>query len=199
MYESLKEIIQALYTNTTTLPKKLAYGKNGHVGPIMKDTLYAPLSTVTPWEDPDDPDSRPPIVTNVTVTYRQNANETCDKVLQTSENAATMEEAPKNQIIETIEDTYIEELCNKYKGFTGVKTIDLVHHLMDIYGKITETDLNNNQKKFDEALETAMPIGKYFEQIDDCIQYSDDGKQPYTAAQIIKNDYTTVLNMGLYT
>ena len=49
--------------------------------------------------------------------------------------------ALKHQTIETIEDTYISELCNKYTVFMGVKTINLVYHLMDKYGKMTETDL----------------------------------------------------------
>ena len=44
-----------------------------------------------------------------------------------------------------------------------------------------------------------MPINKYFEQIDDCIQYEDDDNQPLTAAQIIDNAYNTVLATGLYT
>ena len=69
----------------------------------------------------------------------------------------------------------------------GVNTIDLVHHLLDRYGKITETDLKENQKIFYEALDTTMPIEKYFDQIDDWIHYSDGGKKPYTAAKIINN------------
>ena len=40
----------------------------------------------------------------------------------------------------------------------GVKTINLVHHLMDIHGEITEKYLKENQKWFDEALDTTMPI-----------------------------------------
>ena len=46
---------------------------------------------------------------------------------------------------------------------------------MDRYGEITEIDLNENLKIFDEALDTTMPIDKYFEQIYDCIHYVDDG------------------------
>ena len=45
----------------------------------------------------------------------------------------------------------------------GFKTIDLFHHLMYIDGKITEMELKENQKIFDEELETTMPIDKYFE------------------------------------
>ena len=44
-----------------------------------------------------------------------------------------------------------------------------------------------------------MPIDKYFEIIDDCIHYADDGNQQYTVAQIIKNASNTVLSTGLYT
>ena len=37
-------------------------------------------------------------------------------------------------------------------------------------------DLKENHNIFDKELDTTMPIGKYFEQIDDCIQYADGGK-----------------------
>ena len=42
----------------------------------------------------------------------------------------------------------------------GVKTIDLVHHIMDRYGKTTETVLKKYQKIFDKALDTTMLIDK---------------------------------------
>ena len=69
---------------------------------------------------------------------------------------------------------------------------------MDRYGKIIETHLKENQKRFNEAFDTTMPIDKYFEQMDDCIQYVYDEKQTYTAAHIINNAYNTVLDTGLY-
>ena len=43
--------------------------------------------------------------------------------------------------------------------------IDLVCHLMDIYEKITETDLKENHERFGEALDTTTTIGKYFEKL----------------------------------
>ena len=45
-----------------------------------------------------------------------------------------MDEALNRQVIETIEDTYIVELQNKYTGFMGINTIDLFQHKMYIYG-----------------------------------------------------------------
>ena len=61
------------------------------------------------------------------------------------------------------EDNYIAELCNKYKRFMGFKTIDIVHHKLDRYGRIVETNIKENQRIFDDALYTTMIIGKYFE------------------------------------
>ena len=52
-----------------------------------------------------------------------------------------MDEDLKHKIIETIEDTYIAEVHRKYTSFMRVKTIYLVHHIKDSYGKITETYL----------------------------------------------------------
>ena len=76
-----------------------------------------------------------------TVAHHQQANETREKQRRTYKNTATMEEALNNKSIESVENTYISELCNKYMGFVGVKAIGLIHHQMYRYGKIIETDL----------------------------------------------------------
>ena len=67
------------------------------------------------------------------------------------------------------------------------------------YGGIKITDIKENQKRFNEVLDTTMPIDKVFERIYDWIQYADDGKHQYTPSQIINNYYNVVLSMGLYT
>ena len=73
----------------------------------MKHTLYETLVTNKPWEDPDKPGTSPTIATNSTVACRQQANKTYGKARWILENAATMDETLKHQIIEIIEDTYI--------------------------------------------------------------------------------------------
>ena len=70
-----------------------------------------------------------------TVAHRQQNNEAHSEQCQIYENADTIDEALKHQVINSTKDTYITELCNKYTGLTGVKGINLIHHLMEIYGK----------------------------------------------------------------
>ena len=50
-----------------------------------------------------------------------------------------------------------------------VKTIDLFHYIMDRYGEIIEIDPKENHKRFDDVLDTTMPIDQYFERINYCI------------------------------
>ena len=47
--ESINEMIQALYANAATLPTIMAGGKHGHIGLMMKDTMYVTLEMVTQW------------------------------------------------------------------------------------------------------------------------------------------------------
>jgi hypothetical protein len=53
----------------------------------------------------------------------------------------SMDDALKAQVIDTIQDTYLCEMRNKYTGYLGVTTRDLLDHLLDQYGKITPTDI----------------------------------------------------------
>ena len=58
----------------------------------------------------------------------------------------TLDEALKNLVIDTIEDTYMKELKNNYTTIIGVTCCDPIEHLLDIYGKITIKDIEfNNQ------------------------------------------------------
>ena len=112
-YESLNEIIKALYDNIDTLQKILTGGKHGHVVPITKVTF----ATGTPWEYPKGPISIPIILDKATVAHHQHGNYTHGKAHQILENGTTMYKSLKHQVIEIIEDTYIKKLRNKHIGF----------------------------------------------------------------------------------
>ena len=47
-----------------------------------------------------------------------------------------MDKALNNQVINTVEDTYIKELNNRYNALLGVTCQDLLEHLIDRYGNI---------------------------------------------------------------
>jgi len=109
-----------------------------------------------------------------------------------------MVDALKNLVIEAIDPTYIAELKVKYTGFMGVTTRDLIYHLMDSYAKIITADLRENEIRMKEPIDTGLPIEKYFERVDCCVQFADNGKAPYTTDQIKQTEEHTILTTGTY-
>ena len=109
-----------------------------------------------------------------------------------------MDDALKTQIIDTVEDTYLCEMRHKYTGYLGVKTRDLLDHLLDRYGKITAADLAACQIRMNEPINVDLPIDVYFQKIDECVQYAVDGKVAYTLDQILQTAYHAISASGFY-
>ena len=109
-----------------------------------------------------------------------------------------MDDALKTQFLDEVEEPYVSELRNHYTGYMGVTTRYLLDHLMDRYGNITSNDLKANEARINEALDNSIPIDVFFQRIDDAVQYADDGKNPFTAKQILQTAFHSVNATGLY-
>ena len=87
-----------------------------------------------------------------------------------------MDDALKTQLLDAVENPYVSELHNRYTGYMGVTTRDLLDHLMDRYGNITAVDLKANEARINKALDNPRPIDIFFQRINDSVQYANDGK-----------------------
>ena len=77
-------------------------------------------------------------------------------------NHVNMDDALKTQFLDAVEDPYVSELCNRYTGYMGVTTRDLLDHLMDRYGNIMAADLKSNEARINEELDNTRPINAFF-------------------------------------
>ena len=84
---------------------------------------------------------------------------------------------------------YLGELQDKYTEYLGVSTRDMLDHLLDCYGKITPSNVINNDKKMKQLMDVSQPISMYFKCINDCITYATDANTPYTPIQIVQVAY----------
>ena len=196
-YESISSMVQALYGNAASLSTTSGGGAHGHIGLIMTPALYATL-TATPYLAPIDPGILPNIPNRSTAESREQIIREHKEERRVYDNNTTMDDALKGQIIDTIEDTYLCELRNKYTGYLGVNTRDLLDHLIDRYGKITPADLEANKMRMNEPIDATQTIDVFFKRIDDCIQYADDGEVPFTPEQILQTAYHAMSTSGHY-
>ena len=98
-----------------------------------------------------------------------------------------MDDALKGQIIDATEDPYLCEIRNKYTGYLGISTRDLLDHLIDRYGKITDADLETNKSRMNEPIDNTQTIDVFFKQIDNRIQYAHNGEVPVASADFTNN------------
>ena len=83
-------------------------------------------------------------------------------------------------------------------GFHGVSSKNLIDHLMERYEKIRYSYLDACRQALAEPLEMYLPIDIYFKQVEDTIQFSQDGKTPFTKVQIVQTAYHAINKTGLY-
>ena len=109
-----------------------------------------------------------------------------------------MDDALKTQLLDAVYELYVSELYNRYTGYMGVTTRDLLDPLMDRYGNITSADLKANEPCINEALNISRPIDVFFQCINDALQYDDDEKKPFTAKQILQTAFHSLNATSLY-
>ena len=195
-YASISNMVQLMYGNAASLPTTLGGGQHGHVGLIMTPILYTTLSDI-PYTYPNDPG--PDILQPAgRAVDREQQRQNHKEQRRIYENHQNMEDALKTQVIDTVNDTYLCELRNKYTGYMGVSTRDLFDHLLDRYGKITPANIEECKKRMNEALDSTQPIDIYFQKIDECIQYAADGHVAFTPDQILQTAYHAISTSGYY-
>jgi cell division septum initiation protein DivIVA len=196
-YEAINQLVQTLYGNAASLATTLGGGGHGHIGIIMTTPLYATL-TATPYIAPIDPGAIPNIPPGASSANRDIIRTAHTEARRIFDNHTNMDDALKSQVIDTINDTYICEMRNKYTGYLGITTRDLLDHILDRYGKITPADIEECKRKMIEPIDSTQPIDIFFQRIDDCVQYADDGQVAFTAEQILQTAYHAISTSGFY-
>ena len=198
-YEAISKLSQELYTNAATLASPLGGGQHGHIGMVMKPSLYESLSNI-PYVTPKNPGPTPKFDDAKIYTEMQRMQVRDDHKLQlkTYTEHHNMDAALQQQLTEAVEYVYLAEKCNRFTGYLGVSTRDLLDHLLERYGNITAADLHRNKEQMNEPVDVNMPIDTYFKRIEDCLQYASDANNPFTEEQVLQTTFFALQATGLY-
>ena len=110
----------------------------------------------------------------------------------------TVSTALKNQLLSAVEDIYVRALRDRHVGYMNQSIRNLLTHLFDKYGNITQLKVEDNDTKMSALWDPNSPFNCLVEQLEDGKDYADDGGQPYTADQLLRIAYTLVFKTGLY-
>jgi hypothetical protein len=158
-YATINNMVKILYGNAASRPTSLGGGSHGHLHLLMTPALYNTLTPGTTYTAPDDPGPVPVHAVGATATAHKSNALNHKELRRLFDNHHNMDAALKAQVIDTIQDTFICKLLrNKYTGYLGVTTRDLLDHLLDRYGgKITPADIAACKKEMTAPIDSTQP------------------------------------------
>ncbi|CAB9510596.1 hypothetical protein SEMRO_443_G144150.1 [Seminavis robusta] len=112
-------------------------------------------------------------------------------------------EAVEHALIKTamaaIEPVYYVALEDPDEGFTQLRYIDLIVHLREQYGQLTNEDLNNNIKthEYDTKWIPTQPLEQLFDQINKAIAFA-RGHDPITDRAALRSGLDNLEKSGVF-
>ena len=92
---------------------------------------------------------------------------------------------------------FVISLNDKHVGYANCTTLDLLTHLYDTYGKISDADLRKNYKIMTEPYGVNLPIENFLKRVEDCVDFAAVGKTPYTYEQVVFSAFCTIKKTGV--
>ena len=196
-YETLKELKDQLKANATSIPTTLGGGNHGYLGLILSPAAYATISP-TAFVEPAYPGQHPTIpagtnAANTSAIIRHHTEDT--RQWREFKNVST---ALKNQLLSAVDDIYVRALRDRHVGYMNQSIRNLLTHLFNNYGNITQLELEDNDTKMRTLWDPNSPFDCLVQQLEDGQDYADDGGQPYTTDQLLCIAYTLIFKTGLY-
>ena len=186
-YQTLKELKDQLKANAN----------HGYLGLILSPAAYATISP-TAFGEPAYPDQHPAIpagtnAANTSAIIRCHTKDT--RQWREFKNVST---TLKNQLLSAVDDIYVYALRDRHVGYMTQSIHNLLTHLFNKYGNITQLELEDNDTKMRALWDPNSPFDCLVQQLENGQDYADDGSQPYTADQLLRIAYTLIFKTGLY-
>ena len=102
------------------------------------------------------------------------------------------DKALKSLLIAAVDKTYIQSLQDKNIRYTNVTTKEMLAHLYLAYVKISDGDLEENDKQIRADYNVNQPMEVLFEQIDDSVDIAVTANNPYLAEQVVTSAHNLV-------
>lgn len=197
-YTRLRTMRSEVYGNASAVPSSYGGGGHGHLGAIMPDATYFTKTGhhfVIPV-DPGDYDLTIPNNATNAVRGRMESSHTAAKLA--FDTCAAVQLSVKNQMINAVEDAYLDEIRDEDTGFQQPSPEDIIAHLMDRYGDISEWLITENKQTIDEHFDPTLPFATYTKRIEKCLQLANDAGTPYSDAQLVQIGVVAVTKTGMF-
>ena len=141
---------EEIYRNSLSIKSSFGGGKRGHKLSRTNPTIYR-IDTGEDWVIPATGD--------VYLIFRANATknaktQTIAELISRKTNikmSEVVDEQLKNQLLDSLPEAFILELCEGSRQYNGSSIFDILEHVFTNYVRIDDTLIVKNRKEFKEA------------------------------------------------
>ena len=103
------------------------------------------------------------------------------------------DKALKQLLLGAVDDMFVNALSDPHVGYANVTTLQLLTHLYNTYGKVTDADLHRNLQVMMEPIDIELPIETFYRKIEECVDFAASGGTPFSTQQVVSTAFHTIL------
>ena len=196
-FSTMTKFQKALNRQALSIPSS-TYPDLGWIGLTIPDTDFARIHNNVNFADPANPGMAPTHATGATAAQ---ISETVRQHELTQNEFTTYTHTRvqlRNMIINHVEDKYICALADEVTSYNQVTPLQLLTHLWDTYGQITEADLSANESRMYADWNPPTPIETLYEQLTEGQKFAARGNEVIDDSQLARKGYEIVKKTGLF-
>jgi hypothetical protein len=197
-YATLHLLQQQLYQNARAIMTTLGGGLYGHLAVIMPPIEYNAIPNVVAFDVPDNPGEMPMAPLGADSYDRSEFRRVHLNRATAFNTYHAVRIALQNQILASVERTYLQALSHNTFGFTDVLPYVMLTHLKINYGTMTGHEVEQNRTRLGETWDTATPIETLWERIVEIRDIALTNGQPIRDAAVIANVLPMFDRTGLF-
>ena len=196
-YASIRLLQKKLAANAATIKTTLGGGAHGYLALCLTPAAYATHS-LTAFVPPINPGNAPIFPIRATSAAIAGIKATHDENLRRWEEYNAVMQALKNQLTAAVDEVYLKAIADPVTEYTNLNLMAMLHHLYDTYGKITEERLEKNRNEMTASYDVTLPIDSLFNRIEECSDFADAARSPFTQAQILSSAFLIIQKTGIF-
>ena len=196
-FKAINSRHKILKQNASSVRTTLGGGNHGLLALVLNAADYTQLTNAV-WIEPIHPGQRPVIPVGSTRVVQENILSQYKNENEEWKLVSDVRHAIKKQLLEAVEDEYLEDLKDQDTGYANVTPLEMIEHLYTDYGDMTEQDISNIKASIKVDYDTNTTMISYFSNLRNIRNIAVRAGNPISDSDMLAEIYLVMGRTGIY-